>query len=398
MADVKLTDEPELSVPALDDWLAAVDKSDTTDNAAGSDVKVSFTRGLGLLNHVCQGRITLVSGDPHYAPQAATPSSTNTSTEEVTINGHGWQTGTIVTPSITVGGLTAWSYYYVRAVDANTIAFYNTFAAADADTSRIDLTASITAELVPMGRSWDVLYFMPYEGNLVSLYDGTRWRLYSFSELSLAISGLTAGKNYDVFLYDNAGTLTLELSSAWTTDTARADGIALQDGVEVKSGAATRRRVGLVRAIASGELGDHAHKKFLVNRYQRIRHPVRRIWLGSYTYTSSTVRQMNADALNQVELVSDGAQVLQGSAIFQSGASNADRTFGVGMDSTTTWIDYHRMNLWYGGESSSNKSPHAIAFVKRVPLGYHKFCFNEQANGGIGHTGKELHFRGVVES
>ena len=78
------------------------------------------------------------------------------------------------------------------------------------------------------------VFYTPYGGNRIGLYDGTMWAAYSFTELTLALGTLTASKNYDVFLYNNAGTLTLELGTAWTSDTARADALALQDGVYVE--------------------------------------------------------------------------------------------------------------------------------------------------------------------
>lgn len=50
--------------------------------------------------------------------------------------------------------------------------------------------------------SQSTLYLTPYNGNKVSVYDGTRWVLYAMTERSLTLSGLTADKNYDVFLYE----------------------------------------------------------------------------------------------------------------------------------------------------------------------------------------------------
>lgn len=100
------------------------------------------------------------------------------------------------------------------------------------------------------------IYYSPFNGNLVSLYDGTRWKLFTFTERSLALSGLTTGKKYDVFLYDNSGTLALEKSAAWVNDTTRTDAITLQDGVYVKSGALTRRLVGTFKAASSSTFND----------------------------------------------------------------------------------------------------------------------------------------------
>ncbi len=58
------------------------------------------------------------------------------------------------------------------------------------------------------------LYFTPFRGNQVALYNGSAWALFPFTERSLSLSGLAANTPYDIFLYDNAGTLTLE-AVAW---------------------------------------------------------------------------------------------------------------------------------------------------------------------------------------
>lgn len=96
------------------------------------------------------------------------------------------------------------------------------------------------------------LYFTPYKGNRIALYDGTStWNVRTFTELSLSLSGYTASKNYDIWVYDNAGTPALE-STVWTNDTTRATSITLQDGVYVKSGSTTRRYVGTIRINSTG--------------------------------------------------------------------------------------------------------------------------------------------------
>lgn len=52
------------------------------------------------------------------------------------------------------------------------------------------------------------VYFTPWRGNVLSLFDGTDWQPYTFSELSLTLSGLTSGKNYDVYAYRGVSTPT----------------------------------------------------------------------------------------------------------------------------------------------------------------------------------------------
>lgn len=143
------------------------------------------------------------------------------------------------------------------------------------------------------------IYFTPYNGNLVWLYDGSRWVPFRFTERSLSLT-LTSGKNYDVFLYNNAGTLTLELSAAWTNDTTRADALTTQDGIPVKSGATTRRHLGTIRASGTNTTEDSEAKRFVWNRYNQKGRSLRKSAAGAqHDYTStSTWRYWNNDATN----------------------------------------------------------------------------------------------------
>lgn len=59
------------------------------------------------------------------------------------------------------------------------------------------------------------VYFTPFRGNYIGLYSGSAWELKTFSELSISLSGLLPHSLHDVFIYNNSGTPTLELT-AWT--------------------------------------------------------------------------------------------------------------------------------------------------------------------------------------
>jgi hypothetical protein len=59
------------------------------------------------------------------------------------------------------------------------------------------------------------IYFTPFRGNRIALYDGSSaWEVLTFSELSISIPLTGAYRLYDVFIYNNAGTPTLEIT-AW---------------------------------------------------------------------------------------------------------------------------------------------------------------------------------------
>jgi hypothetical protein len=74
------------------------------------------------------------------------------------------------------------------------------------------------------------VYLTPVTGTRLALYNGTAWGLYSLAaDKSVALGTLTSDKFYDVFAYDSSGTVTLELSAAWTNDTTRADALTTQE-------------------------------------------------------------------------------------------------------------------------------------------------------------------------
>jgi len=117
--------------------------------------------------------------------------------------------------------------------------------------------------------SKSTIYFTPYLGNQIALYNttSTNWEYLTFTEASIALPA-TAGVNYDIFAYDVAGTLTLELV-VWTNITTRATALAKQDSVYVKSGTADHKYLGSVYTPNLG-LTDHtATNRYLWNYYHR---------------------------------------------------------------------------------------------------------------------------------
>jgi hypothetical protein len=244
------------------------------------------------------------------------------------------------------------------------------------------------------------VYFTPYGGNRIAIYDGTRWELYTFSELTLALGTLTSDKNYDVFIYDNAGTLTLELSSAWTNDTTRADALALQDGIPVKSGATTRRHLGTIRTTSTTTTEDSGGgtttqvggKRFLWNRYNQVPRQLEVFdATDSWSYTTGTWRVANGATAptNCVEyVVGDAATLVEVKSLsVASLSSNSARTAsgGVGLDASTP-------SGFYTSGYNLNTSIHALMIgrYRGYPgLGYHYLSWLEYGpDGNCSFTGE----------
>jgi hypothetical protein len=89
------------------------------------------------------------------------------------------------------------------------------------------------------------IYYTPYTGNQIPIYNGTVFNMTTFAELQMTMnaSNHPADSAFDFFVFNNAGTLTLVTSSAWSTITpgaaARAVAISRLNGFWVNSGSFT---------------------------------------------------------------------------------------------------------------------------------------------------------------
>lgn len=233
------------------------------------------------------------------------------------------------------------------------------------------------------------LYFTPFIHNRVALFNGKTWSLYTFSEVSLSLS-ISSGTNYDVFLYDNAGTLTLE-TVAWTNDTTRATALATQDGVYVKNGATSRLYLGTIRASGTNTCEDSyggAHqaggKRFLWNAYNRVPRSLGvKDTTDSWTYTTATFRQVNNNTGNKVEYVAGlSIEPVKAVAIHAFAGSGVDCATGVGVDSTSAnsaIVGATRM----GATGGTGNYPLVADYRGYPGIGYHAINWLEvsQASG-----------------
>lgn len=237
--------------------------------------------------------------------------------------------------------------------------------------------------------SQGTLYFTPYNGNAISIFDGTRWKLYAFTERSLALT-LTSGKNYDVFIYDNNGALTLELSAAWTSDTARSETLTLQDGVYVKTTNTSRRYLGTIRASGSNVIEDSAGgstsqtggKRFVWNCYNRVRRPVA-VFDGtdSWSYGTASYRQANNASGNKVEVVCGLAESLVDLRVLAlvNNTAALNTKVGIGEDATNAQASGA---FWAAGIPTANGFANPTAGLsKTVALGYHYYAWLEYGSG-----------------
>lgn len=256
---------------------------------------------------------------------------------------------------------------------------------------RMTLTAA-TAVTVTDVTAATTVYFTPYMGNRCVLYDGSTWNIRNFAELSLALGTDAANTNYDLFAYDNAGVVTLE-RLAWTNNTTRATALVSQDGVLVKSGVTTRRYLGTYRTTGTaGQTEDSYAKRFVWNYLHRVPRVLRRAETAStWTYTTASYRQANANTLNAVAMVigyqesslqlslNVGAENSGTSAVARAAIGEDDQdAVGSGCFLTLQQLSVAAM----GYQLTSGCALY-------VPLGYHSYLWLEQstASGTTTWTG-----------
>ncbi len=229
--------------------------------------------------------------------------------------------------------------------------------------------------------SKSTLYFTTNQGSTIGLYDGSAWSLVRFTEMSLALSGLTSGANYDVFVYNNAGTPALELSTVWTDDTTRADALALQNGVYVKSGATTRRYVGTIRTTGTTTTEDSHSKRFVWNYYNRaLRYQYVNETTNSWTYATDAWRAANASSSNRVEFVigiNEALVVGEVMALVLGSTTSINYiATGIGVDSSTA-----NSAKVFGSSADSGATLQVWATYEGYPgIGYHYLQWVERGN------------------
>lgn len=225
------------------------------------------------------------------------------------------------------------------------------------------------------------VFFTPYQGNQIALYDGVQWSIYTFSELSLSLATFTANKNSDLFAFVSSGAVAIERLE-WTNDTTRATALTTQNGILVKSGDATRRYLGTFRTTNTiGQCEDSLTKRLVWNYDHRVPRPLARFeTTGSWNYSTATYRQANGSTANQVETVVGVAEVPIDLTVLVSvanGAAGVAVNIAIGVDSTTTPTTGNQTIPYVNTQSANNLMILEARYVAVPAAGWHKFVWLE---------------------
>jgi len=227
-----------------------------------------------------------------------------------------------------------------------------------------------------------VLYYTPYNGNRLPLYNSasSRWEIHSFSEISLSLGTLTSGLNYDVFIYDSSGTKLMELV-AWTNDSTRSEALGLQDGIYVRLNNSAKRYLGTIRTTSTTTTEDSESRRFVWNINNKEPREMAANISAIHTYTSTAVRPFNNSQVvgsTRTEFVLGIADRLDCS--FHASIANS-ATVGLSIDSTSS---YHHNSLIYVNTGASAIRVVPSAYTDRLTAGFHYLLIVEAGNGSSG--------------
>ena len=251
---------------------------------------------------------------------------------------------------------------------------------------RLTLTTGVPVTTADVTGATTV-YFTPYKGSRIALYDGSStWTEITFSEVSIALGTVTANKPYDVFGYNNGGTLVLEIL-VWTNDTTRATAMTLVNGVRCKTGATTRRLLGTLYTTSTTATADAEATRYLLNE----KHPVAK---SARKYTALGNTAMAADSAyrayqnSAVETQVNWLQSPNNFTMLTSTTCSADnaagRIFSLGVDSSTAASAAATAN----GSGNASVMASTVVYVGVPAEGRHYACSVEGgSNVGINSNG-----------
>jgi hypothetical protein len=252
---------------------------------------------------------------------------------------------------------------------------FSAFLSPIAPGGRLTLTSN-TPVMIADAAAQSSVYYAPFSHARIPIWTGVMWIMRPFAQLTMALdtSNQTSTNIYDLFVWNNGGTIAIGAGPAWSSSTARGTGagtteLELKDGIwtnkvsiTLKNGAGagttgvaanTATYVGSVYCTANGQTafmpstagasGGSAVIMGIWNAYNRVLFvPKSRDTTASWTYGTVTWRPQNNSTSNRITWLDGLAQsgVSADYAQVFSTATSGAVLYGITFDSTTAAPEY----------------------------------------------------------
>lgn len=270
---------------------------------------------------------------------------------------------------------------------------------------RLTLT-SLTPVLTSDVTGATTVYYTMYKHAYISLFNGTSWYKVRFIEMSQTLADTTkspaaaaVSSNYDMFVWNDAGTLRCTRGPAWTSATGRGSGAGTTEifridgvvvnNVDITNGPAAYMGVyvGTISTSATGAngqlnmmfapaaaAGGSANRLDVWNMYNRV--DISSMMMMSdntWTYTTATLRAANASNSNRITVVcgfNEDAASVRASTSVNSDTTSTALVTGIGLDSTSAIVGAPG----YVTQGTGNRINHLTAhYAGLTGLGSHFF-------------------------
>jgi len=265
---------------------------------------------------------------------------------------------------------------------------------------RLTLTSGVPVTTTDVTAA-TTIYYTPYRGNGILLYNNGAWVQYTFGEILSAVPAV-ASQMYDVFAYPLNNVVTLDLQP-WTNDTTRAIPLTTQSGVYVLTGNTSYRYLGSFRTTSSaGHTEDSVANRFVWNYYNRVIKGMTVFDTAVIWSVNNQTLQANSSTANQLNFIIGISEDVVEAQVVWSAQSDAGAVVwaGIGLDSTTTYSP----NCYYGATTTTHSGPSGFyctgssQYTGYPGIGLHALTWlnsSDKLTGFIGYTANSTFQSGV---